>query len=717
MTTQPEEALKQIADLREKIGKQADDPSNVEASRRLDLLENHAKSLVKVNPFNKERIAEGRSVLYQAAANLVAESSPGHRLLSERAVHVGKSFTPAPDGKGSSLLHPSEDVAKKGRKSKTVKIARGVKLSLANLLVLNVINGRLRKQVNQPSVDTVVRDRRVDERALAQASAAAVLKDSKGKPIPSKSLKDRFRMALNVVLQKRDNPTIERVLPIPVRRLDGKDALISVTCRQVPARVLTASLTAKYDQDGIQGVNCHDNMQYRHALNLYRSSLEHQDGRPLLSMVRHGVHSAVALTPEGIQALPDPELGQMALDLREYGLQDPVLTQIRRTAIARVPDSKDSQDHKAGPDPKNPVPAPTSSITYTESELREAAARVRRGGSGLLDPLRKAANQARALESAQAAITCLPKTELQRILDSRPGEIPVVRLASVSLLTPDAVRGLFKGPAKDERLMWHDQQAAWQALAERPYVELDVPQDGGGFVKRMVKLEIAAFNIPVNEEGAHAIRGNWRLVVGNSHTANQEAMAKLLGPLPASGETAEAALSTWKPGGWVGSALSAYSPLGKPQKDLLLALAKQVAEISIEDRSASARQADPYRLVKRILVMVHQTGLAAPMVNCRSGKDRTSEAETQARQFALEVSESGVAHLPGIHSPAGTDDHVQQLQLWNLLQGGGSREIQHWNTGHAGTKLSQAALLAQYGIGDDKELRRQYQGMSAHVQA
>jgi hypothetical protein len=365
----------------------------------------------------------------------------------------------------------------------------------------------------------------------------------------------------------------------------------------------------------------------------------------------------------------------------------------------------------------NPLPAPTASITYTSDQLGKAGAHVRRVGAGLLDPLRKAANQARALESAQAAITCLPKTELQKISESGPGEIPTVRLASVSLLTPDAVRGLFKGPAKDERLMWHDQQAAWQALAQLPYVELDVPQAGGGFVKRMVKLEIAAFNIPVNEEGAHARRGQWGLVVGNSHTANQEAMAKLLGPLPASGE---AALPTWKPGGWVGSALSAYSPLGKPQKDLLLALAKQVAEISIEDRSAgasSARQADPYRLVKRILVMVHQTGLAAPMVNCRSGKDRTSEAETQARQFALEVSESRVPHLPSIHAPAGTYDHVQRVQLWNLLQGGGSREIQHWNTGHAGTKLSQPALLAQYGIGGDKELRRQYQGMSAHVQA
>jgi hypothetical protein len=230
VTTQPEAALKRIEELRGKFSgrdlKDAGQAATLDAFHRLlNVQEQHAKSLVKVNPFNKERIAEGRSVLYQAAAKLVAGSSLGRRLLSERAVHVGKLVTRATDGEGSSLLHPSEDVAKKGRKSKTVKIARGFKLSLANLLVrppvpLVYVHGKLTK-VNQAHVDTVVRDHRVDERALAQASAAAVLKDSKDNPIASKSLKDRFRMELNKVLQKRDNPTITRVLPIPVRRLDG----------------------------------------------------------------------------------------------------------------------------------------------------------------------------------------------------------------------------------------------------------------------------------------------------------------------------------------------------------------------------------------------------------------------------------------------------------------------------------------------------------------
>jgi hypothetical protein len=52
-----------------------------------------------------------------------------------------------------------------------------------------------------------------------------------------------------------------------------------------------------------------------------------------------------------------------------------------------------------------------------------------------------------------------------------------------------------------------------------------------------------------------------------------------------------------------------------------------------------------------------------------------------------------------------------------VQQGVGSREIQHWNTGFAGTKLKDPALLAQYGADQDKGLRHQYLGMSAHVSA
>jgi hypothetical protein len=575
----------------------------------------------------------------------------------------------------------------------------------------------------------------VNERALARASVAAFLKIENNKSLAGKNIKDRFRIALNHVFKSRDNPVIERVLPIPVRTVDGKAStttLINITCRQEPARVLTESLTKHYADDKIHGVNCHDDMQHQHALNLYRSTLQDEEGRPLLSMIRHGVHSATALTPAGIKALTDEELGKIALDLCD---------ECGDSELQAIREKEKSVSQPSGREGKREVFASAESTGDSAEVSKEAGAYVRRTtryqgiphslrnslGPSLLDRLRMAANQRRARESAQAAITCLPPQELQRIAGCKAGEIPVVRLASVSMLTPDAVRGALKGPTKDEGLMWQDQQAAWQALSAGDGFEMEIPVEspsgetkhGAGIaqsqaqIKRVkVKLDIAAFNIPVNKWGAHAVTGDWSLMVGNSHEANDAAIEKLIGPLPVN----RAAIRSWNPGGWVGEALGSPG-LAQDRKDLLRALARQVAEICIEPDAGTKRQADPYRLVKRLLVLVHETGLAAPMVNCRSGKDRTSEAETQARQFALEASVRGAADLPSIDLAPGVSDDIQRLQLWNLQQGGGSREIQHWNTGFAGTKLKDPALLAQYGADQDKGLRHQYLGMSAHVSA
>ena len=716
------------------------------AFRRLLVAQkSHVDALVRVNPFNKDLHAQGRSVLWRAAARLVPEGQ-GRELLNGRAGYLTapasesksteldrKGSTPDGDESAPSLLHEPEQVARAGRKSKTVKIERGRTVGLANVAFVRTRSTlRINHKNLQKNVEESVSKHRVNERALAQASVASILKIEKDKSLAGKKIKDRFRIALNQVFKSRENPVIERVLPIPVRTVDDKASttLINVTCRQEPARVLTASLVKQYLSDGIQGVNCHDDMQHQHALNLYRSSLEDECGRSLLSMIRHGVHSAAALTPAGIKALTDEELGKTALDLCD-DCGDSGLQKIRDESAQATGEREGKYEVSGSPE----------STGYSAEGIKQAGAYVRRTtryygiphslgsslGPSLLDRLRMAANQRRALESARAAITCLPPQELQRIAGCKEGEIPVVRLASLSLLTPDAVRGALKGPTKDEGLMWHDQQAAWQALSAREFIELEVPvapssgdskyggenAGGQGSTHRIkVKLDIAAFNIPVNKWGAHAVTGDFSLMVGDSHEANGAAITKLLGQLPRD----RRALRTWKPEGWVGQALGDPA-LAVGQKDLLRALARQVAEICIDPDAGAKRQADPYRLVKRLLVLVHETGLAAPMVNCRSGKDRTSEAETQARQFALEARVRGAADLPSIDVAPGVRDEIQRLQLWNLQQGGGSREIQHWNTGFAGTKLKQPALLAQYGADQDKGLRHQYLGMSAHVSA
>jgi hypothetical protein len=509
-----------------------------------------------------------------------------------------KGSAPASDPTPQSSLHEPAQVARPGRKSKTVKIARGCTMGLANMAFVKT-QSRLKKPYEklQEEVEKTFLKHRVDERALAQANAAAILKIEKDKSLAGKKIKDRFRVALNEVFKSRDNPVIERVLPIPVRTIDDKAStttLINMTCRQEPARVLTASLARQYVSDGIEGVNCHDDMQHQHALNLYRSTLQDEEERPLLSMIRHGVHSATALTPAGIKALTDEELGKIALDLCD-ACGDSGLQRIRGEAIKVV--------HTAGSDAKYEVSAATESAAYSPEGLKQAGAYVRRTtryqsiphslwnslGPSLLDRLRMAANQRRALESAQAAITCLPPQELQRIADSQT--VPVVRLASVSMLTPDAVRGALKGPTKDEGLMWQDQQAAWQALSAGDGFEMEIPVEspsgdtkhGAGIAqsqaqtKRVkVKLDIAAFNIPVNKWGAHAVTGDWSLMVGNSHEANDAAIEKLIGPLPVN----RAAIKSWSPGGWVGEALGSPG-LAQDRKDLLRALARQVAEICI----------------------------------------------------------------------------------------------------------------------------------------
>ena len=75
---------------------------------------------------------------------------------------------------------------------------------------------------------------------------------------------------------------------------------------------------------------------------------------------------------------------------------------------------------------------------------------------------------------------------------------------------------------------------------------------------------------------------------------------------------------------------------------------------------------------------------------------------------------TGVVPAPDAPADAPAAE-LRARQLWHLHQGGGSREIQAWNTGHAGTKLKHPALYAQYGISDRPDLQLDYRGMSAHV--
>ncbi len=520
----------------------------------------------------------------------------------------------------------------------------------------------------------------------------------------------RFQVNLSRILNGRANPKVENTVLVPVTELRTDPSTGATTrthrheevvCSQTPAALMTPGLGRSYAASGIRGANCHDATQHQHALNLYRSELRGQDGKTQLSMVRHGVLSTFGLSPKAVRSYSNEHLG--------------------RVVLALAAESGDAFLQDLAKDPNTGTPPSARACRLAGAHVRDK--------SDLQKTLRTAANQQRAREAAQAAVTCLPPAELLRILSAGPGVTPTVRIASVSLLTPDIFRGV-KGTSHDERAMWRDQREAWAALAaDKGGIELEVPEvDAQGRVavgddgmpltiRRRIHLEVATFNLPVNKEGASAL-GKLDAVGGlgsESEATHAASLTRMFGRLPEAGKEAD-----WEPLelSWVGAAVKAAresSPPDPAKVDRLLKLSRQVASL-VNHKTYIGRADDPYVLVKRLLVLAHETGIVAPAVNCKSGKDRTTEAEAQARQFALEIATTG--QVPDLDAagkevrPRGKGADLRPRQLWALHQAGGAREIQAWNTGVAGTKLKQWWLFRQYGVDGKPLLQRELMGLS-----
>lgn len=555
------------------------------------------------------------------------------------------------------------------------------------------------------------------ERAFKETEAAR-----RAAGVPSgPPVKQQFKTSLTDVLSRREQPVIQTTLfltvpdspsAVPSGRSDTKSVLPGereIQCRQTSASHLSVEMHRRYHRDGLVRAVCHDDTQHQHATSLYRSEMrDAKSDQSMLTLTRHGAVGAFGLTPRGIQTLTDERLGRIALDLAPQCGDPRLETYARGKTVAGLHDHKD--------------PA---------MRAREAGAYVRRlvsteAGVHLLAEMRREASRRRAAEVAEAAMCGLPSAELVRIrTEINAGRVPTVRLTSVALLTPDALRHdtRLAKYTSDERQMWLDQRDAWKALELDSHIEMQVPSvDREGRVLRdsqgriatslcPVKVEVAAFDLPVNKGGVGP-GSSLDAVSGRDLIApdNQAALRKLLGPLPGLGS-----LHRWtpEPPSWIGTALRGLSATD-PKREPILELSRQVARLVVEGRHLS-RADDPYILVRRLLVLCHLTGIVAPAVNCRSGKDRTTEAETQARRLAFEIATTGKVPLldPDCvewHPPE-VEPQRQKL-LSDLSLGGGSHDVQDETAGVSGIKLTQDALRQQHGTAGDPELQRDYNGKS-----
>lgn len=474
-------------------------------------------------------------------------------------------------------------------------------------------------------------------------------------------VKAQLKAAGGLALNRRElEPTIQRTVLLPTR--SGHAAVV---CSQSEGSALTDALAASYAKDGIARSNCHDIAQPLHARTLFHSRMTDGAGNEMLSLIRHGVLSASAFTSKGVKKVSAEQLGAAVkkMNTRAAGIE-----------------FQSMSDRAAG-------------------DYLKAAAKTGHG-KRLLATLRGIANENAAREAAAAAVSTFAPGELARIhRESAAGRTPSVRLTSVSALTPDSFR---KGATSDERRMWADQYAAWQAV--RGEQTMQVPVLGAdGNVQRdergramtqavRVKLEVAAFNFAVNEFATKSVSTLDAVSgCGFSKPANDEAMELLLGK----DFRAKAGSSDWLPGGWLGESLNLAADEGEwtQQQRHIVQLAKQVATMYTLDNYVGAGK-DPYAMVSRLLVLGQQA--SRPLLNCKSGKDRTTEAEAQGRALAFDVTQSGA--LPKPHQPH--PDGAAGKRLWTLHQEGGARVVQERATGYSGTKLKHPTVFKQYGFND-----------------
>ncbi|MEY4652229.1 MAG: hypothetical protein RI884_810 [Pseudomonadota bacterium] len=733
------------------LQRELESSSRPDAAALLERLRNriiHTETLLRSSSFNVCRTLEERALQWDAAAGVLQqqiaalEASPKggasvaaaiakldgyQRLCAGRAARFRQEAQVQKDADPFAIVDDTKRAAKPAKPKRWGRVDPGFKHYVGTLLSSRPGLSRDTPTAGSDPLPDKVDELRWSEQAVALKCLERALKETagarkeaglRGDPPP----KHQFKTSLVQILSQVERPRIETTLFLPVPAVseaqasavrDGKSspsAEWEIRCRQTAATHLSDQMHARYQRDGLARATCHDDTQHWHATSLYSSEMRDAKGdRSLLTMARHGGISAFGLTPRGIETMTDERLGQIALDL-----------------AARCGDR--ALEAYAARQPTDSIPSHESPAM----RARAAGAYVRRlasteEGAYLLADLRREASRQRAKEVAEAALCSLPDAEVARIWEPQPGGLPpTVRLTSVALLTPDAFRHdtRFAKYTSDERLMWLDQRDAWQALEKDPSLVLDVPRldedgrvmrDAQGRIRtapRPVKLEVAAFDLPVNAGGV-GLGSSLDAVSGHELTApsNQAALKKLLGPLPTVGS-----LHRWQPApsSWVGAALSRLAQ-DDPARGPILELSRQVARLVVEGRHLG-RADDPYILVRRLLVLSHLTEIVAPAVNCRSGKDRTTEAETQARRLAFEIATTG--KVPPL-DPQCVEWHPDDLEplrqkvLFDLSMGGGAHDVQDETAGVSGVKLSQAALQAQHGTEDDPELQRDYNGKSS----
>lgn len=351
----------------------------------------------------------------------------------------------------------------------------------------------------------------------------------------------------------------------------------------------------------------------------------------------------------------------------------------------------------------------------------------------VLDPYGEKNAQAR-----QAGAAAKARTLVQGAVDAFTDRLRPIGDPKDNRFELDIVSTSLVSPAAAEGQMLQHQLAAWKAVNGQP-MKILRPDPKGGAQTIEVIPRVVAFNVPVNTyslESGKVMKGalgGWSA----SDTANDTAIKTLVGDVTredhggmvygalfklrqqkteAATEHIRLKVAGEKDDPKYRAALDREQALDR-RIQLIEGLDRQIKEImtATDDRSHRKAGHEPYKLVSRLNMLAHEIG-AVPMFNCKSGKDRTGQADVEVKDLYAHYAMTGT-----LREVNHARNERENKNLATLFMQGGGLQIQKDNTGLPGSKVNtravlkplRTALAEQFGMDADKIDGKAFKALTA----
>ncbi|AMO57379.1 inositol phosphate phosphatase SopB [Endozoicomonas montiporae] len=344
-------------------------------------------------------------------------------------------------------------------------------------------------------------------------------------------------------------------------------------------------------------------------------------------------------------------------------------------------------------------------------------------GGGDAKALKAQGARKKAEEILITALSTKPELFRQALKAAETGrDIPTLLTNSISLVTTGV------GSSKEAK----SQKAQNEAFdfftnPKNQPVEIEVPGPDGSLRKIRVNFKQSRFNIPVNWGGV----GPASLIFGgrrNQARMNNQAIKDLIGKPEKDEDIGGMA------GHWLGQyeqkqallsyKLTAEQNRAEPDKALIEELKQEYGQLAkdkrtIEDLGRQIKEIyrkgthhhehkDAYKLAARVALLTHKLG-AVPLMNCKSGKDRTGMLDAEIKFLAARIDNDGKVPEPG----SLTDD--EKALFREMLLKSGNHEVQEMNVGVRGYKTEKIGSITERV--SDEAVREEVRGLSKSIRS